>query len=321
MRWRVCHAARLLAVACATLLGTGIDAAGAQDSALGHNERMLRDPAVPGVLVAGHRACWKSASENSLDGIRACIAHGIDMIEIDVRATADGKLVLMHDSTVDRMTNGHGKVSALTFDQIRALRLKPAGGGRDVTALTDRPVPTLEEALDAAKGRILINMDSKDPVQERVFEAVRKAGMVDQVVMKMQADPDAPELAGSRFARQSRFMPVIFACDAKLQIGTFCTRSLGELLPRYAPYHPVGFELNFENPAFLAPEVVAEARKTARLWVNSLKPEQAGGVSDATALEDPDSVWGKLIAQGFSVILTDHPEALVEYLRRRGLHR
>ncbi|MDF0490165.1 glycerophosphodiester phosphodiesterase family protein [Sphingomonas sp. H39-1-10] len=282
---------------------------------------MLRDPTLPGVLVASHRACWKQASENSIDGIRACIALGIDMIEIDVRATSDGKLVLMHDATVDRMTDGHGKVSEIRFEEIRKLRLKPADGGRKATELTDRQVPTLEEALQAAKGHILINMDTKDPVQERVFEAVEKAGMADQVVMKMQEDPAVPALADSKFASRSMFMPVIFACDAKMQIGTFCTRALGELLPRYARYHPVGFELNFENPAFLTPEVAAAARKSARLWVNSLKPEQAGGVSDATALEDPDGVWGKLIGQGFTVILTNQPEALLRYLRRHGLHR
>lgn len=321
MRGRITQAARLLAAACATLLGAGIGVASAQESALAQNERMLRDPAMPGVLVAGHRACWKQASENSIDGIRACIALGIDIIEIDVRATSDGKLVLMHDATVDRMTDGHGKVSELTFDEIRKLRLKSANGGKGITTLTDRQVPTLEEALAAAKNHILIDMDAKAPVQERVFEAVRKVGMTDQVVMKMQEDPDAAPLAGSKFAFQSQFMPVIFACDAKLQIGTFCTRSLGDLLPRYARYHPVGFELNFENPDFVTPEVAAAARKMARLWVNSLQPAQAGGVSDATALDDPDGVWGKLIDQGFTVILTNHPEELTAYLRRRGLHR
>ena len=190
-----------------------------RDASLVASERMLRDPAMPGVMVASHRACWKSASENSLDGIRACIAHGIDIIEIDVRATADGRLVLMHDSTLDRTTNGHGKLSAMTFEAVRRLRLKPAGGGSDVTTLTDRRVPTLEEALAVAKGRILINMDAKDPVQERIFEAVEKAGMVGQVIMKMSADPDAPELASSRFASRSMFILVIFACAPKMAVS------------------------------------------------------------------------------------------------------
>ncbi|MBV2150085.1 hypothetical protein KRZ98_17725 [Sphingobium sp. AS12] len=83
------------------------DCAGAQETAFATSQQRLRDPALPGAMVASQRACWKSASENPLDSIRACIAHGIDIIEIDIRATADGRLVLMHDSTLDRMTNGH----------------------------------------------------------------------------------------------------------------------------------------------------------------------------------------------------------------------
>lgn len=295
-------------------------AAKADDAALSANEKMLRDPARPGVLVTSHRACWKSASENSLDGIRACIDHGVDIIEIDVRATSDGHLVLMHDSTLDRMTNGHGKLSAMTFDEVRKLRLKPAGGGKDVTALTDRQVPTLEEALAAAKGRILINMDTKDPVHERVFEAVKRAGMVRQVIMKSTAPPDAPELTGSRYARKSIFMPVIFACAPTSKPGDVCATALDPILSRYARFRPVGFELNFGDAAFLTSPAFKDAWSRGRLWVNSLKPEQAGGVSDATALSDPDGVWGTLIDQGFTIIQTDHPEALLAYLKQRGLH-
>ncbi|MBV2150079.1 glycerophosphodiester phosphodiesterase family protein [Sphingobium sp. AS12] len=302
--------------ACASLQ----DATLVSNDTLVANERMLRNPMAPGVMVASHRACWKSASENSLDGIRACIAHGIDIIEIDIRTTADGRLVLMHDSTLDRMTNGHGKVSEITFEALRKLRLKPAGGGRDVTTLTDRRVPTLKEALAVAKGRILINMDAKDPAQERIFEMVEQAGMTGQVIMKMSADPDTSELATSRFATKSMFMPVIFACTPKTPAGDFCAAALDPLLARYARYRPIGFELNFGDPAFIGGEAVAEARKHGRLWVNSLKPEQAGGVSDATALADPAGVWGKLIDQGVTIIQTDHPEALLQYLRRQGLH-
>jgi len=321
MRGRKTLALRMALLACATVLGIGIDAASAKDSALAHSERLLRDPAMPGVMVASHRACWKSASENSLDGIRACIAHGIDIIEIDVRATADGRLVLMHDATLDRTTNGHGRLSAITLADLRKLRLKPAGGGRDVTTPTDRQVPTLEEVLAVAKGRIIINMDAKDPVQERIFEMVEQAGMTDQVIMKMSADPNAPELASSRFASRSMFIPVIFACTPKTPTGQFCADALDPLLARYDRYHPIGFELNYGDPAFIQNPAAVDARRKGRLWVNSLKPEQAGGVSDATALEDPDGVWGKLIDQGVTIIQTDHPEALLAYLRGRGLHR
>lgn len=71
-------------------------------------ERLLHDDRHT-VLVASHRACWKRTSENSVDGIRRCAADGIDIVEIDVRTTRDGVLVLMHDENVDR-TSGHQRI-------------------------------------------------------------------------------------------------------------------------------------------------------------------------------------------------------------------
>jgi len=69
------------------------------------------------VLVVAHRGCWKATAENSLAAIEACIALGVDVVELDARRTVDGALVLMHDATVDRMTNGHGRVEDLTLAQ------------------------------------------------------------------------------------------------------------------------------------------------------------------------------------------------------------
>jgi glycerophosphoryl diester phosphodiesterase len=305
----------MLAALAALLPGVAFAAPAAAVTAAEH---LLRDPAAPGVLVASHRACWGQAPENSLQGIATCIADGIDIIEIDVRETADGQLVLMHDSTLDRTTSGKGKLSAIALADLRKLRLKPGMGGRSMTELSDSVVPTLDEALKATKGRILINMDAKEPLQDRIFAAVEKAGMVDQVIMKMRADPDDPRLAGSRFAANAMFMPVIFACGPAGTDREFCAQSLAPLVARYARYRPIGYELIFADPHFF--DGAAEARTQGRLWVNSLKPEMAGGVSDRTALADPDGVWGKLIDQGATMIQTDHPQALLAYLRRRKLH-
>src|SRR5690606_30766812 len=72
--------------------------------------RRLETPRADDVMVVAHRACWKEAPENSVAAIQDCIEMGVDMVEIDVQATADGQLVLMHDDTVDRTTNGSGRV-------------------------------------------------------------------------------------------------------------------------------------------------------------------------------------------------------------------
>lgn len=101
------------------------------------------------VAVISHRGEHLRHPENTLAAFRAAIDAGADYFEVDVRTTADGKFILMHDQTVDRTTNGKGRVADLTFAQVRALR---AG---------TEPVPTFEEALALARGRAQVYVDSK----------------------------------------------------------------------------------------------------------------------------------------------------------------
>src|ERR1700674_257375 len=95
------------------------------------------------IAVIAHRGEHQAHPENTLAAFQAAIDLGADYFELDVRTTKDGKLVLMHDNTVDRTTKGKGNVVNMTFDEIRALEVK--GGGR---------VPTFDEALSLAEGRI-----------------------------------------------------------------------------------------------------------------------------------------------------------------------
>ena len=89
-----------------------------------------------GLWIVAHRGARYAAPENTIAAYDAAAAVGADYIELDVRRTRDGQLVIMHDSTVDRTTNGHGSVAELTFEEIRKLG---AGQGQ--------VVPTLAEAL------------------------------------------------------------------------------------------------------------------------------------------------------------------------------
>lgn len=125
--------------------------------------------AQPNQIVAiAHRGDHQSHPENTLAAYQAAIDAGADFFETDVRTTADGKLVIMHDSKVDRTTNGHGEVSKLTFDEIR--KLQP-------------PVPTFDEVLALARRRIGVYIDAKDISAEALMAAVEKHGMEDQVVI------------------------------------------------------------------------------------------------------------------------------------------
>ena len=74
-----------------------------------HILKEFNEVANKSVLVVSHRADWRNAPENSLQAIQNCIDMGVDMVEIDLKKTKDGHLILMHDKTIDRTTTGKGK--------------------------------------------------------------------------------------------------------------------------------------------------------------------------------------------------------------------
>ncbi len=123
------------------------------------------------IKVIAHRGDHLSHVENTLPAFQAAIDAGADYFECDVRTTADGHLVLMHDAAVDRTMDGKGKVRNLTMAQIRALS---AGGNR---------VPTFAEALELAKGRAGVYVDNKQAEPSALVKEIDEAGMGDQVLL------------------------------------------------------------------------------------------------------------------------------------------
>ncbi len=121
-------------------------------------------------LVISHAACKGHAPENTLAGIRLALGFGIDAIEVDVHATADGVPVLLHDNTLDRTTDRAGDVHTMPLAEVREA---DAGG---------EPVPTLEESLELTAGRAQLLIEIKQPgIEERVVDAVHKASARDSV--------------------------------------------------------------------------------------------------------------------------------------------
>lgn len=108
--------------------------------------------------ACAHRGDNKAAPENTIPAFESAVAKNAPMIEFDVQMTKDNALVIMHDSTVDRTTNGKGKIVDLTFDEIRAL---DAGGWFDAK-FKGVKVPTLKEVLDVIPTTILCNVHLKN---------------------------------------------------------------------------------------------------------------------------------------------------------------
>ena len=266
-------------------------------------------------MVVGHRGCWQQAPENSLLAIQRCIDHGIDMVEIDVRQTADGELVLLHDQSLDRTTNAQALLRDLKLESVRNVKLRQRLGG-ETEPLTDQTVPTLEAALLLAKGKILINLDVKEDVFGDVMETLTRTGTERQILIKKRILRKNIGTTQMPFPGATMFMPILGECDERArQENLVCASSLSEEVDAFHDLAPVAYEVVFTDLAFLEEGVGAVEAQNVRLWVNTMAPRYSAGHYDAAAIRNPDDHWGKLVALGANMIQTDQPEALVRYLR------
>lgn len=278
---------------------------------------LLNTPSDDYIMVVAHRACWQNAPENSVAAINACIGVDVDMIEIDIRKTKDNQLVIMHDVSVDRTTNGTGLVSELTLSEIQGLTLKDTSG--EGQPLTDQHPPSLREALQAIKGKVLVNLDLKESLFEDAFAIVEELDMADQILMKMNAGAESDQLKQASFVGKVNFMPIMFECDPFYEV--YCENTLSTAVDDYRDFDPVAFEVIFQNDIYITEAIKAVQGEGARLWVNTLFEKHAAGRVDADALDDPDAIWGEVVDLGFNIIQTDYPAELITYLEGRELRK
>ena len=260
------------------------------------------------VIVAAHRGDWRNFPENSLEAIDNAIKIGVDIVELDVQRTKDGQLILMHDPTLDRTTTGKGKIADVPLDSIRKLKLRNGCAIRTIHS-----VPTLEEALMHAKGKIMLNLDKADRYFEQVYALMKKTGTTKQIIMKGSKSADEVRTKFGDYLGDVIYMPIVNLDrpNAEQQIETF----LKEM-------KPVAFELLYakdSNPLPVKLKSLLNGR--ALIWYNTLWDTMAGGHDDDMSLKNPDEGYGYLInSLGTRIIQTDRPQYLLDYLRNKGLH-
>lgn len=279
------------------------------DDGVGFILRRMHDPASRCVLVAAHRGDWRNFPENSLPALQSAIDMGVDIVEVDLKLTRDSVLVLMHDARIDRTTTGRGRVSDITFDSLNRVRLR-AGQG----IATRWRVPTLEEALRLCKGKVVVNIDKGFQYYDLVHELLVRTGTTDQVLIKGRFRAGKVAAVFSRYEHNCMFMPIV----------NFSKPDAEELFGSYSALEkPVGaYEICWSEYTPQVAESMRQVRKSgSKLWVNSLWLSLNGGLDDDSALDDPDTVYGRLVDMGASYIQTDRPALLLGYLRSKGLHR
>jgi glycerophosphoryl diester phosphodiesterase len=136
-------------------------------------------------MASAHRGGpRKGFPENCIPTFENTLSHTHALLEIDPHYTKDSAIVLMHDPTLDRTTNGHGKVSDHTLAEIKQLKLKDVEGN-----ITDYQVPTLDEALRWAKGKTILVVDAKDvPIEVRVKKIVENNAEANAIVISYSLD-------------------------------------------------------------------------------------------------------------------------------------
>jgi glycerophosphoryl diester phosphodiesterase len=260
----------------------------------------------PAILTIAHRGFWKTTAENSLASIRAAVALGVEMVEIDTQATADGTLVVIHDETLDRTTTGNGTVSELPFEIVRGARLLARAGG-EMEEPTEERVPTLEEILEEARGRITVNIDTKFTRDlPQVMKTVLRLGIQDQVLVKTDVDPQAGRLdiLDADWFGRIPHMPMF-----RIRPGAFA-----EDLKRIEPLRAPMVEVRFSDIADIIAGRAELERQNIRVWINTLDVSHCLDLNDTRALREPESVWGALARAGVGAIQTDEVEAIKTWL-------
>ena len=262
------------------------------------------------VLVVAHRGDWRNAPENSLQAYQNCIDMGVDMIEIDIHKTQDNQFIVMHDATVDRTTNGKGKIADMTLADIKKLYLKSGHGIK-----TRHRVPTLEEVLLLAKDKILVNIDKGDNYFDEIYELLLKTGTEKQVVIKTYDNlATIQSKSKNDIIHKSIFMPIINLDkqeDAEVVVDN------------YLHVNPPAFEVTFKTETPKLFRVLNKIKQSgSKLWINSLWSSLNAGHDDDLAVEEkcPDEAWGWILQQGATVIQTDRPMQLIQYLKKKHRH-
>lgn len=256
------------------------------------------------IICIAHRGDWHSFPENSAEAINAAAEYGA--VSVDVRLTADRKPVLMADEKVDRMSvdgegkSVSGKVSSFTLAQLKELYLRESNGGTDKKKTTCR-IPELKEIYETAAGRTAVMLNVQENDFKTVYDYVKALGKLDETVFRINAKPQkiielTKDLDGVNVTGNYQGNIIFLATSAvkKYFAANIYTIELGSTN---------GNGVLYDN--FLMKRFVGSKRAMVSM-VNGRCGKRA----------DNETGWDDLISRGYSVIETDFPAELTEYIRK-----
>jgi len=236
-------------------------------------------------IVIAHRGSHLVKPENTIAAIEDAIKLGADYVEIDIRTTKDGQIVLSHNATVEGQTNGRGEVKNLTWSEISGL----AVSGKDGSTYR---IPKFSEALKVCRGKINVYLDFKDADVAAAYDQIKAAGMEQQVLVYLNKHDQYD--AWRKIAPE---MPLM--------------GSLPETVKTKADLEEFCGKMNLEAVDNGRDELILAALKEAGISV----------FLDAQSKEESPASWKPLVEKGVQGLQTDHPEALINYLNEIKLRK
>lgn len=240
-------------------------------------------------VVIAHRGDHTHAAENTLAAYQNAIDAGADFVEIDLRTTKDSQLVIMHNSTINYMTDEKGNVSEYMFDALRKIPVRDP----QHQEWGKYTIPTFKEVLALCKGKINIYLDFKNASVKSAYQEVVNAGMEKNVIVYIN---EVHQFTEWRIIAPA--MPLMISLPTKIKTKE----------EMYALLDSIKIDIldgNFDE--YNTATVLAAKEKNVPIW------------ADIQSKEENPERWDKALALGLAGLQTDHPGELVEYLKLRGV--
>lgn len=238
------------------------------------------------ILVAAHRGAHQHYPENSIKALHEAIRIGVDIVEIDIRETKDGKLILMHDDTINRTTSGSGQISNINYKELTKYSLIDHHGSNK-----NQRIPLLETILKIAKNKIILDLDHKAGSLNSLIQIVNKYEMWDQVIFFRD------EINYFEKIKKQQDNPIMMLRVKKKKDFSSIKNNMDFPIIHISHGHLKNIK-NVKN----------------YIWINTLSFE------DKMPKFIRRFLLKRLIYKGVDIIQTDKPKWLLKYLRQKKLH-
>ncbi len=257
----------------------------------------------PKPRLFGHRGASGEAPENTMAAFQRAVDLGVEYIELDVQAAEDGQIMVIHDATIERTTNGLGGVSEYSLAALQQLdagyRFSPDEGKTLPFRASDVIIPSLREVLSSFPN-VKFTVENKQlepPIEEQVIAVVRDCGKGDDVILASEHE--------AVLVRTRELAPVIPTNLGYNEVADFIQRVATDQLVGYEPPgQALQIPPKYQDIPLVTEQTVAAAH-------------QLGLEIHVWTINDPQEI-GSLLDLGVDGVMSDFPGRLLEVVKKRG---